>query len=161
MKKSELKVGMQCMITDKKSSMFGALIKIIGVNRAVETGHVHLEFVENFIHPHCKFEKGDTITNEYKSLIERDSFFYKLNKSLYQSLLALWEANKGDAGGSIDYPSKDYGWISDTLDFLAIKYFCEAPDGDEQERNFKSGDSFLTDKEAYEEMLTRFNNTRI
>lgn len=149
MKKSEIKLSMQVMVKDKKDSLYGCLGVVEFINKTIRVG---------IVSPNPSNIK--TAVFVPSQLIERDPYFYKLNKSLYESLLHLWEAGR-DNGGSIDYPSNDFGWISDTLDFLAIKYFGETPDGDEQERNFKSGDPFLTDKEAYEEILTRFNNTRI
>lgn len=161
MKKSELTVGMQCMITDKKSSLFGALVKITNLKSTIESSSVMIEFVKNFTHRNGGYSKGDTISFPYRTLIERDPLFYGLNQRLYEALLLLLHANKGDAGGSIDYSSKDYSYINDELDHLAVKYFCEQPDGDEQERNFKSSEVFLTDKEAYIEMITRFENTII
>jgi len=84
-----------------------------------------------------------------------------VNEQLYEALITLGEGCKEQTGGTIDYPSKDYGWIMDDLDLLAVKYFGCKPDGDKQEEYANDGTSPLTDAQAYQLLRTRFDNTRI
>ena len=84
-----------------------------------------------------------------------------VNTALYEALAVLFEANKCTAGGEVDYPDKDYGWISNDLDYLAVKYFKEEPDGTKQEEYAEDGEPDMTDEEAYELLMQRFVNTRI
>jgi hypothetical protein len=84
----------------------------------------------------------------------------QINKQLYKTLTDLHSAHR-EMDGKMDYPDKDRGWINDTLDIIEIKYLGHEPDGSDQEELASDGEPMLTDEEAYSELITRFNNTRI
>jgi len=91
----------------------------------------------------------------------------KVNIKLYAALLELLnqhQNNRFDNKG-LEYSEKDYSYINDALDEVAINYFDKEPDGDRQTELLltrKIGrHPLLTDQEAYSLILDRFNNTEL
>lgn len=84
--------------------------------------------------------------------------FKKVNQALYNALLELFNCHVNN-GGKLDFAgSNSFDWLCQTLDFIKIKYWKEEPDGDRENEIAKDKTPFLTDEEAYGEMLTRFTN---
>jgi hypothetical protein len=98
--------------------------------------------------------------------METPNKLQSINNSLYRALVKLVTGCKNnDPESNFELSEKDYGYINDDMDEIEVNYLGKAPDGDNQIRLFDertaTGAPMMTDKEAYDLMLSRINNTDI
>ncbi len=69
----------------------------------------------------AKFAKGGELTEVYGRFSANSvARLQDINEQLYSAMLELFYAYIGN-GGTLDYADKDYGYISDEIDYIEIK----------------------------------------
>lgn len=108
-----------------------------------------------------KFAKGGELTEVYgRFSADSKALLRDINQALYDALGELLAAHVNNEG-TLDYSEKDYSYINDEIDVIAIKYYDEAPDGDYQQELATDGEPMFSDEQAYLNLAARFQNTYI